>query len=69
MEVPWCDSNRILLSKEYVRFPVDLADRKIGRELEQKTANGFVEFTVLENGEQQQGDDDQLERTVNGDEL
>ena len=20
MEVPWCDSNRILLSKEYVRF-------------------------------------------------
>ncbi|KAJ6978674.1 hypothetical protein NC653_026963 [Populus alba x Populus x berolinensis] len=22
MEVPWCDSNRILLSKEYVRFPV-----------------------------------------------
>uniref|UniRef100_A0A2K1R7Z3 tRNA(Phe) 7-[(3-amino-3-carboxypropyl)-4-demethylwyosine(37)-N(4)]-methyltransferase n=1 Tax=Populus trichocarpa TaxID=3694 RepID=A0A2K1R7Z3_POPTR len=32
-----------------------------------KTANGFVEFTVLENGEQQQGDDDQLERTENGD--
>jgi len=26
-----------------------------------------VEFTVLENGEQQQGDDDQLERTENGD--
>lgn len=34
MEVPWCDSNRILLSKEYVRFPVDLVHRKIGRELE-----------------------------------
>jgi len=34
MEVPWCDSNRILLSKEYVRFPVDLAHQKIGRELE-----------------------------------
>ena len=34
MEVPWSDSNRILLSKEYVRSPVDLADRKIGRELE-----------------------------------
>jgi len=31
MEVPWCDSNRILLSKEYVRFSVDLAHRKIGR--------------------------------------
>jgi tRNA wybutosine-synthesizing protein 3 len=34
MEVPWCDSYRILLSKEHVRFPVDLAHRKIGRELE-----------------------------------
>lgn len=34
MEVPWCDSNRIMLSKEYVRFPVDLVHRKIGRELE-----------------------------------
>jgi tRNA wybutosine-synthesizing protein 3 len=34
MEVPWCDSNRILLSKECVRFPVDLAYQKIGRELE-----------------------------------
>ena len=31
MEVPWCDSNRILLSKEYMRFSVDLAHRKIGR--------------------------------------
>jgi tRNA wybutosine-synthesizing protein 3 len=55
MEVPWCDSNRILLSKEYVRFPVDLAHRKIGRELKrflvvlEKTSNGLVEFTVLEN--------------------
>jgi hypothetical protein len=26
-----------------------------------------VEFTVLENGEQQQGDDDQQKRTANGD--
>jgi tRNA wybutosine-synthesizing protein 3 len=34
MEVPWSDSNRILLSKECVRFPVDLARQKIGRELE-----------------------------------
>lgn len=34
MEVPWCASNRILLSKEYVRLPVDLVHRKIGRELE-----------------------------------
>ena len=62
MEVPRCDSNTILLSKEYVRFPVELAHRKIGRELErflvvyEKTANGFVEFTILENGEHQQGD-------------
>ena len=34
IEVPWSDSNRILLSKECVRFPVDLARQKIGRELE-----------------------------------
>ncbi|KAJ6978666.1 hypothetical protein NC653_026955 [Populus alba x Populus x berolinensis] len=43
MEVPWCDSNRILLSKEYVRFPVELAHRKIGRELER-----FLKFEILQ---------------------
>lgn len=80
MEVPLGDNDRILVSKEYVRFLVDLANQKMEANWKRTQGflsglreNGFVGPSVSEDGDDrgcvddsQLGDDDQLER-ANGD--
>ena len=74
MEVPLGDSDRILVSEEYVKFLVDVANQKMEANwkrthgfLSGLIGNGFQRHTVSENGERRHGDDDQSERTANGD--
>lgn len=74
MEVPLGDSDRILVSEEYVKFLVDVANQKMEANWKRTQGflsglidNGFQRHTVSENGECRDGDDDQSERTANGD--
>jgi tRNA wybutosine-synthesizing protein 3 len=74
MEVPLGDSDRILVSEEYVKFLVDVANQKMEANWKRTQGflsglidNGFQRHTVSENGERRDGDDDQSERTANGD--
>lgn len=74
MEVPLGDSDRILVSEEYVKFLVDVANQKMEANWKRTQGfwsglidNGFQRHTVSENGERRDGDDDQSKRTENGD--
>ncbi|KAG5246736.1 Met-10++ family protein [Salix suchowensis] len=74
MEVPLGDSDRILVSEEYVKFLVDVANQKMEANWKRTQGflsglidNGFQTHAVSENGECRDGDDDQSERTANGD--
>ncbi|CAK7351211.1 unnamed protein product [Dovyalis caffra] len=73
MEVPLGDSDRILVSEEYARFLVDIANQKIEANWKRTQGllsglreNGFVGCLVSDDGEHEDGHDDQLERTANG---
>ncbi|XP_065878046.1 tRNA wybutosine-synthesizing protein 2/3/4 isoform X2 [Euphorbia lathyris] len=75
MEVPLGGSDRVLVSPEYVRFLVDVANEKMEANGKRTQSffgalikNGFVGSPVLENGDRtfdlQDGDIDNLERIV-----